>query len=119
MLHSSRDAGTCSMTPEQCAFKTGYWVFWYEADHRYGLPTVALFLAVILLVAVGSFAATYAPKSLRRRPLWSRLVSLGRLMAYKNWRLGSWNSQSLGTYVLGVIGAVFFFGKTTNMSWFP
>ncbi|WQF80708.1 Putative ferric reductase, NAD binding domain, ferric reductase transmembrane component-like protein [Colletotrichum destructivum] len=112
MLHSSRDAGTCSMTPEQCALKTGYWVFWYEADHRYGLPTVALFLAVILFVAVGGFAATYAPKSLRRRPLWSRLVSLGRLMAYKNWRLGSWNSQSLGTYVLGVIGAVFFFAMT-------
>ncbi|KXH45931.1 hypothetical protein CSAL01_09159 [Colletotrichum salicis] len=112
MLHSSRDAGTCSMTPEQCAFKTGYWVFWYEADHRYGLPTVAFFVTTILLAAIASFASTYAPSSWRRNTLWLRILSSGRLLSYKSWRLGFWNTQSLGTYLLGAAGAVFFLAMT-------
>ncbi|OHF03009.1 hypothetical protein CORC01_01767 [Colletotrichum orchidophilum] len=112
MLHSSRDAGTCSMTPEQCAFKTGYWVFWYEADHRYGLPTVALFVTAVLLVAIASFASTYAPTSWRRNAIWLRILSSGRLLSYKSWRFGFWNTQSLGTYLLGAVGAVFFFAMT-------
>ncbi|OHW98060.1 ferric reductase transmembrane [Colletotrichum incanum] len=112
MLHSSRDAGTCSMTPEQCAVKTGYWVFWYEADHRYGLPTVAFFVTATILVSLGSFATAYAPASLRCKPLWLRLLSLGRLLTYKVWRIGCWNSQSLATYMLGMVGAIFFLAMT-------
>lgn len=28
-FHSSRDPGKCKLTPEQCAYKSQYWVFWY------------------------------------------------------------------------------------------
>ncbi|TDZ29640.1 Ferric/cupric reductase transmembrane component 7 [Colletotrichum spinosum] len=112
MLHSNRDPGKCSMTPDQCAYKTSYWVFWYEADHRYGLPTIAFFLAAILLVAIGHQTATAAPVSLRRNPTWLRVVSLGRFMSYKSWRVKSWNSQSLAVYLLGAAGAVFFSAMT-------
>ncbi|KAF6816110.1 ferric reductase transmembrane [Colletotrichum sojae] len=112
MLHSSRDPGMCSMTPEQCAYKTRYWVFWYEADHRYGLPTTAFFLAAIILAALCHFSAVYTPASLRRNPLWLRLVSLGRFVSYTSWRLGGWNSQSLAAYVLGAVGAIFFLAMT-------
>lgn len=31
MLHSSR-ADTCKMTPEQCAYRSGHWRYWYVAD---------------------------------------------------------------------------------------
>ncbi|KAL0775952.1 hypothetical protein CaCOL14_007239 [Colletotrichum acutatum] len=112
MLHSSRDAGACSMTPEQCAFKTSDWVFWYEADHRYGLPTVAFFVTAILLAVIASFASTYAPTSWRGNTLWLRILSSGRLLSYKSWRLGFWNSQPLGTYLVGAAGAVFFLAMT-------
>lgn len=27
-LHSSRDPGKCKLTPEQCAYKSRYWVYW-------------------------------------------------------------------------------------------
>lgn len=114
LLHSSRDAGMCSMTPEQCALKTSYWVFWYEADHRYGLPTIAFFLTAILIVAIGNLASTYAPERIRRNSSWLRFLSFGRFISYKSWRLRSWNTQSLAAYILGAAGAVFFLGNPSD-----
>ncbi|KAM4063792.1 ferric reductase like transmembrane component domain-containing protein [Hirsutella rhossiliensis] len=112
MLHSSRNAGRCSMTAEQCAYKTRYWVFWYEADHRYGLPTTALFLATIIVFAIAHFVSLYAPRGLKNRTAWLRVVSLNRLLAYKSWRIGRWNSQSMGVYLLGAVGLIFFMAMT-------
>jgi hypothetical protein len=111
MLHSSRDAGECTMTPEQCALKTSYWVFWYEADHRYALPTVAFFLVAIILFTVSRIVSKAAPQGLRKRPIWSRLVAAFRFLSYKSWRFGDWNTHSLGVCLLGAAGAVFFFGE--------
>ncbi|KAF4125555.1 reductase [Geosmithia morbida] len=108
MLHSDRDPGTCDMTPEQCAFKKGYWVFWYEADHRYALPTVAFILACIVVFSLGHAVSVLSPESWTRSRSWTRVVSVVRLASYKSWRLGRWNSQSLGTYLLGAVGFVFF-----------
>ncbi|KAL0937088.1 ferric reductase transmembrane [Colletotrichum truncatum] len=112
MLHSSRDSGKCSMTPEQCAYKSRYWVFWYEADHRYALPTTAFFLAVILVVSIGNLAGLYAPMKVRRNALWLRLLSLCRFLSYKSWRFRSWNTQSLAVYILGATGITFFAAMT-------
>lgn len=112
LLHSSRDAGMCSLTPEQCALKTSYWVFWYEADHRYGLPTIAFFLTAILIVAIGNLTSTYAPERMRRNSSWLRFLSFGRFISYKSWRMGSWNTQSLAAYILGAAGAIFFLAMT-------
>ncbi|XWW92927.1 hypothetical protein V2A60_000855 [Cordyceps javanica] len=112
LLHSSRDPGNCTLTPERCAYKTRYWVFWYEADHVFALPTVYFFLAAIAVFAVGHFASAYAPASVTRRPLWRRAVAGLRFCAYKTWRFGNRNSQSLGAYLLLGVGVIFFAAMT-------
>lgn len=108
VLHSSRDPGMCMMTPEQCAYKQRYWVFWYEADHRYALPTVALFLAYIILFALFNALSALAPKSWKRSGWWNRAASVARYASCRRWRLGGWSTQSLGTYLLGAVGFIFF-----------
>ncbi|KAJ3486225.1 hypothetical protein NLG97_g6659 [Lecanicillium saksenae] len=111
-LHSSRDPGTCKLTPERCAYKSRYWVFWYEADHVFALPTVYFFLATIAIFAVGHFASAWAPKTVTRRSPWRRAVSGLRYCAYKTWRFGNRNSQSLGAYLMLGVGVVFFSAMT-------
>ncbi|OAQ99402.1 hypothetical protein LLEC1_03122 [Akanthomyces lecanii] len=112
MLHSSRDPGKCTLTPERCAYRSSYWRFWYEADHVFALPTVYFFLAAIAIFAMGHFASTFAPASITRRSLWRRCVSGLRFCAYKTWRVGDRNSQSLGAYLLLGVGVVFFGAMT-------
>lgn len=110
MLHSSRDPGECTMTPEQCAYKTRYWVFWYEADHRYALPTVAFFMVAILLFAIAHIMSQISPESLKKRSIWLRPLAFLRYLSYKTWRIAGWNSQSLGVFLLGGAGLVYFLG---------
>ncbi|CAI7666076.1 unnamed protein product [Penicillium pancosmium] len=112
MLHSDRDPGECTMTPEQCAYKSQYWVNWYQADHRYSLPTVAFFLTAIVLFAIGHFLSGIAPQRLQRSAIWSRSVSFLRFLSYKSWRVAGWNTQSLGVFLLGGAGLVFFLAMT-------
>ncbi|POR31272.1 Flavoprotein transmembrane component [Tolypocladium paradoxum] len=106
-FHSSRDPGTCNLTPEQCAYKSQYWVFWYEADLVYALPTVYFFVSAIALFAIARFTSDYAPERLTGSAAWRRSVSALRFLSYKSWRAGSWNSQPLGVFLLGAVGAVF------------
>ncbi|KAG9251872.1 putative ferric reductase transmembrane component [Emericellopsis atlantica] len=108
MLHSSRDPGMCMLTPEQCAYKQRYWVFWYEADHRYSLPTLALFLSTIIVFAVVHALDAYGPDSWTQSKLRRRAAAATRWASYRRWRVGSWSTQSLGTYMLGFVGFVFF-----------
>ncbi|CEN59848.1 hypothetical protein ASPCAL02289 [Aspergillus calidoustus] len=112
MLHSSRDPGECTMTPEQCAYKSRYWVFWYEADHRYALPTVAFFLVAIALFTLGHGAAAYTPRRLNRTTGWARITALFRFLSYRSWRVAGWNTQSLGGLLLAGAGVVFFLAMT-------
>ncbi|OAA64823.1 Flavoprotein transmembrane component [Cordyceps fumosorosea ARSEF 2679] len=123
LLHSSRDAGTCTMTDEQCAYKTRYWVFWYNADHVFALPTVYFFIAAILVFSLCRALITYATSrrppspsssSSSSLPLWNRAVAGLRFFAYKTWRIGRLdrNSQSLGAYILLGLGFAFFAGMT-------
>ncbi|KAL2821211.1 putative ferric reductase transmembrane component [Aspergillus granulosus] len=112
MLHSDRDPGMCMMTPEQCAYKSRYWVFWYEADHRYALPTVAFFLVAVALFTIGHWLAVYTPSRLKQTRGWSQLTALFRFMSYRSWRIGQWNTQSLGGLLLAGAGAVFFLAMT-------
>jgi hypothetical protein len=114
MLHSSRDPGECTMTPEQCAYKSRYWVFWYEADHRYALPTVAFFLVAIALFTLGHGAAAYTPRRLNRTTGWARITALFRFLSYRSWRVAGWNTQSLGGLLLAGAGVVFFLGMLTD-----
>ena len=114
LLHSSRDPGECSMTPEQCAYKTQYWVFWYQADHRYALPTVAFFLVAIILFTIAHLITLLCPQRCQRNPIWLRLLSLVRFLSYKSWRIAGWNTQSLGIALLGVAGLIFFLGESVS-----
>ena len=110
MLHSSRDPGKCKMTPEQCAYKLAYWRNWYEADHQFALPTVAFFLVAIGIFAIAHIFNNISPRSLRRNTLWQRLLAGCRFLSYKSWRIAGWNSQSLGIFLLGGVGLIFFAG---------
>lgn len=49
---------------------------------------------------------------MKRSKIWRRSVSAFRFLSYKNWRIGSWNSQSLGVFLLGAVGVVFFSALT-------
>lgn len=111
MLHSSRDPGECTMTPEQCAYKQRYWVFWYEADHRYSLPTIALFLVAIILFTLSHWITWLAPQSLKRRPAWFHLMAFFRILSYKRLRVLKYHTQSIGALLLLAVGVVFFFGE--------
>ncbi|CEJ55062.1 hypothetical protein PMG11_01339 [Penicillium brasilianum] len=112
LLHSSRDAGNCTMTDEQCAFKTSYWLFWYQADHRYALPTVAFFLVAIGLFTIGHVASGILPQRIKQHSLLSRVFAGFRFLSYKGWRLRGWNTQSIGMFLLGAAGLVFFLAMT-------
>lgn len=116
MLHSSRDPGECTMTPEQCAYKSQYWLFWYQADRRYGLPTIAFFLVAIILFTLGNWVSLFAPQSLKQRPGWARLMAVFRILSYKRWRVMSHSTQSVGAFLLAAAGVVYFLGKLENVS---
>lgn len=111
-LHSSRDPGMCMMTPEQCAYKSRYWVYWYEADHRYALPTIALILCTILLFSAIRALNLLVPATWTRSSPWRRAAAASRWASYRRWRFGSWRTQSLGVYMLGLVGLVFFAAMT-------
>ena len=140
MFHSSR-ADTCKMTPEQCAYRSGYWRYWYfsflgqhskcpaddwtrcryEADHVYSLNTVYFLCATIGFFTIVHFLSKYAPVRAKRSGIWRKTTAIGRYLAYKGYELPSirYCSPSLGVILLGIVGTVFFFGWYTQFAqWF-
>lgn len=114
MLHSSRKYKCSLDTDEQCLWQQGYWRFWYEADHRFALPTIAFFLVGIIL-----FSMIYVLSMIySRKSVWSaksaRVVAVNRYLGNRSFRIHAlnWNSAPLGVLILGAIGAVFFFAMT-------
>jgi hypothetical protein len=109
-LHSARKY-SCSLSPQQCEYQQGYWRFWYELDHRYALPTVALFLAVIVLASIPYLLAPFVSTKTTRFPLARKLRALARYASYRSFRIPllNWNSAPLGVLFLGAVGVVFFF----------
>ncbi|CAJ2501342.1 Uu.00g041950.m01.CDS01 [Anthostomella pinea] len=112
-MHSSRET-TCSMTPEQCAYKMRHWVFWYEADHVYALGTVYFFIATIALYFISFWTLRLAPRWLQKNAVWQKTVGAVRYMVYRHYesRLLRWYTPSLGVIALIGIGAVFFLAMT-------
>ncbi|KAL4787603.1 ferric reductase like transmembrane component-domain-containing protein [Aspergillus varians] len=113
MLHSSR-ADTCKLTPEQCAYRSGHWRYWYEADHVYALNTIYFLCATVGVFAIAHFAGRYAPARVRGSSLWQKGTAAGRFLAYKGVRvpgLGYWTA-SLGVAALILAGVIFFFAMT-------
>ncbi|KZT74826.1 hypothetical protein DAEQUDRAFT_659508 [Daedalea quercina L-15889] len=113
MLHSSRE-DTCTLTPEQCAYRDGFWRYWYQSDHRYALTTVYFMIAMIGLFIVGRVLARIDAPSLRRNALWRRAHAWLRAIGYRGFRIQRlrWYSPSLGYLLVALAGTVFFFGLT-------
>jgi hypothetical protein len=86
----------------------------YEADHRYALPTIALFLAVIIFFTLGALTRYILPASVRRSNLYQRVLAGCRYLSYKSWKISllSWYSPPLGVWLVGALGLVFFLCMT-------
>ncbi|KAB2574469.1 Ferric reductase transmembrane component 6 [Lasiodiplodia theobromae] len=113
MLHSSR-ADTCKLTPEQCAYRSGFWRYWYKADYRYARTTVYFILAMIGLFTVSNIIRRITPQSVQRSGFWRYTQASLRHVGYRGYRLRifGWYSPSLAYLLVGLAGAVFFFGMT-------
>ncbi|KAK9788637.1 putative FAD-binding FR-type domain-containing protein [Seiridium cardinale] len=98
----------------QCDYQQGYWRFWYEADHRYALPTVAFFLAVIVAFAFVHVAGNMLPQRLLRTPFLTKMTATFRYLSYRGVKLPLLhrNSAPVGILMLGAVGAIFLFGMT-------
>ncbi|OTB15761.1 hypothetical protein K445DRAFT_317405 [Daldinia sp. EC12] len=113
MLHSSR-ADTCKLTPAQCEYRGGHWRYWYQADHVYALGTVYFFIAVIGVCFIGFYAQRLAPRSLREKGWWRKLIASFRFLSYRHYNVAAirWHTPSLGVTFLLISGAVFFLAMT-------
>lgn len=113
MLHSSR-ADTCKLTEEQCAYRRGYWRYWYQADKVYGLNTIYFLCAVSGVFALAHiWNRAMATRNRESRPSSNPVVSGLRYLSYRSFyvRAFSWYSPVLGVILLGLVGFVFFMGK--------
>ena len=86
----------------------------YEADHRYGVPTVGFFLLTIIVFAIAHLCSSWVPRSVAQSKSARRLTGLARYFSYKSYRIPmlNWNSAPLGILALGAVGTVFFFCMT-------
>lgn len=86
----------------------------YEADHRYAIPTIAFFLATILVFSIVYLLDLLASGSIKSSSLARRSTAVFRFLSYRTFRIPflNWNSASLGVLVLGAIGIIYFFCMT-------
>ena len=112
MLHSSR-MDMCKLTPEQCAYRSGHWRYWYQADHVYGLNTIYFLCAVSGLFALAHlWNRTTATAGTLARASNNPAVAGLRYLSYRSFyiRAFSWYSPVLGVIILGLAGFVYFMG---------
>ncbi|RMX78287.1 hypothetical protein D0869_09203 [Hortaea werneckii] len=113
-FHSSREY-TCKFnSSEQCEYQQGYWRFWYEADHRYALPTIAFFMAAIVLFGIGNLVQEASPRNLLQSRPTKKLIALYRYLSCRSIRVEAlnWNSAPFGILLLAAIGVIYFFCMT-------
>lgn len=86
----------------------------YEADHRYALPTIAFFLATIILFAIAHAFDRLAPAKTRSSLIIQRLTASARFLSYRAYRIPglNWNSAPIGVLTLGLIGTIYFLCMT-------
>ncbi|KAL1988613.1 hypothetical protein VTN96DRAFT_9008 [Rasamsonia emersonii] len=110
MLHSSR-ADKCTLTPAQCAYRSGHWRYWYQADHVYGLATIYFTCAAIGVFALAHFFSTYAPPRLSRNRLSNSIRAVLRYLSYRGVpSVRAWWSPGIGVTLLILAGIAYFFG---------
>lgn len=112
MLHSSR-MDMCMLTAEQCAYRSGHWRYWYQADHVYGLNTIYFLCAVSGVFALAHVwnRAMWSTNQ-AARPSRNPIVAGLRYLSYRSFhvRAFSWYSPVLGVILLGLVGFVYFMG---------
>ena len=88
--------------------------FRYEADHRYALPTIAFFVATILVFSIVHVANYIIPRRIQKTPFFTKTRALFRYLSYRTIRIPflDWNSASLGLLMLAGVGTIFFFAMT-------
>lgn len=90
-----------------------------ESDHRYGLPTVALFMTGIILFSIGYLVTVFiVPRSKwHQNGLLRKTLAVSRYLSYRGYRISSlrWNSAPLGILFLGAVGIIFFFSPSSIM----
>lgn len=95
-------------------------MFRYQADNVYALNTVYFLCAVIGVFTVSNLLVRFSPDWVKRTRIWRATTSVSRYISYRGYRfpvVRYW-SPSLGVIVLGLVGAVFFFGTAgLQMEW--
>ena len=112
-LHAWRTYECTLETQAECEYQEGYWRVWYEADHRYALPTDALFMAVIIVFSLIHLASFYFLH--RNKTTYVMQAQAGfRYLSYRSYRIRAlnWISAPVGLLLLGGVGFIFFFGMT-------
>ncbi|KAL2689101.1 hypothetical protein Neosp_003153 [[Neocosmospora] mangrovei] len=86
----------------------------YEADHRYALPTVAFFLASIIVFALVYIAGSLTPRRVQQTRPVTKTKALYRYLSYRTFRIPAldWNSAPIGLLALACVGTIFFFAMT-------
>ncbi|OJJ46488.1 hypothetical protein ASPZODRAFT_16248 [Penicilliopsis zonata CBS 506.65] len=110
-LHSDRADTSCgTLTPEQCAYRRGYWRHWYTADHVYALSTIYFLCAMTGVFILAHFSRHASPR-VKDTGFWRKTVALLRYCSYRGFRVSKlryW-SPPLGVILVIATGAVFFF----------
>jgi hypothetical protein len=86
----------------------------YEADHHYALPTIAFFLATIVLFGAGHLFNLLASRSIRQSKGVRPSTALLRFVSYRAFRISAlnWTTAPLGIMALGAVGTIYFFCMT-------
>ena len=111
MLHSSR-ADKCTLSPKDCAYRSGYWRYWYINTIPSNFSLLGKersVIAVFMLIHI--FGRISSSKARSSSPL-RRTVASFRYLSYKGFRVGRWSTPSLGVILLLAAGAIFYFALT-------
>ena len=105
------------LTAAQCTYYKHHWHNWYIADLVYAVPTVAFFMSVVGIFAIGHISAQlFGYTRSRMSRIWQRPLAVLRYLSYRGFHVKSlgWNSAPLGILLLGAAGAIYFFCNRTN-----
>ncbi|ETN44396.1 uncharacterized protein HMPREF1541_10576 [Cyphellophora europaea CBS 101466] len=110
-LHGSRAFSCDDFTSEQCQYYRQRWHFWYEADHVFGLSTIAFFMCTIGIFIVGHLISqTMGSRGEQAFPLWRRMTAAVRYLSYRGFHVRAfrWNSAPVGLLLIAAVGTIFF-----------
>ncbi|EGD92822.1 ferric-chelate reductase [Trichophyton tonsurans CBS 112818] len=110
LLHSSRK-DKCKLTPAQCEFRSGYWVYWYgyTSDLVYARASVYFMCAVISAFMLAFIIRKFTARSFVDNFL-QKARGLVRYCVYRGFRIPflAWLSPNVGRMLVISTGILFF-----------